>query len=122
MAGTITASFNAAIVNGEFTDDLVVLPIALTQTAIGGGNPGCVDLTTSEVDITFGLTDPAWVLLQNLSDTNTIEFGPKSGGVIIPFLSIPPLAFQWLHLKASVTMRMKTAASTAKCRIRAFER
>jgi hypothetical protein len=122
MSGTITAQLSVAIINGEFADNWTVSPIELTQTAIGGGNPGCVDLTTSELDIAFGLTDPGWVLLINLSDTNTIEYGPKSGGVIINFLALPPLAFTWLYLKAGVTLRAKTAASTAKLWARALER
>jgi hypothetical protein len=49
------------------------------QTAEGGGNPGIIDVTTSEVTVSFGSVTPGLIVLYNLDDTNFVEMGFATG-------------------------------------------
>lgn len=88
-----------------------------TQTNSGGGNPGIINLTTSEEDCAFGeMTSPREVLIRNLSSTETVILGPKSSGAMVAFLQIPPLGCLPLELyqTALPTLRWK---ATGACRV-----
>ena len=49
------------------------------QTNEGGGNPGIIDVTTSEVTVSFGSVTPGLIVLYNLDDTNFVEMGFATG-------------------------------------------
>ena len=121
MSGTIVSSLQMAIVNGTLSEDRNIAPATITQTTIGGGNPGTVTVTTSEGDITIGLTTPGNIVIENLDSANYVEYGPKSGGAMILLGKI--LAGDWhkFYLGASVTLRMKANTASVKLRIRCDE-
>lgn len=121
MAGTIVASLACAVVNGKFVADPNVPTVSIVQSAVGGGNPGTVSITTSEGDITIGLTTPGFTIIQNLDDTNYFEYGPKSGGAMVVFGKLKPGEFAVHRFGASVILRCKANTATVKARIQSFE-
>ena len=121
MAGTITTSLSVSIVNGNFVEDFSLGPAVIAQSAVGGGNPGTVSVTTSEGDITISLSTPGMIVIENLDSTNYVQYGPKSGGAMIPFAKIKPLQWHKFALDGSVTLRAKANTATVKLRIRAYE-
>lgn len=121
MAGTITTSLSVSVVNGTFVEDFSLGPAVIAQSAIGGGNPGTVSVTTSEGDITISLSAPGMVVIENLDATNFVQYGPKSGGAMIPFAKIKAGEWHKFALDGSVTLRAKADTATVKLRIRAYE-
>lgn len=94
--------------------------VSRTQTNAGGGNPGIINLTTSEEDCAFGeLTSPHEIWIKNLSSTETVILGPKSAGAMVPFLQIEPLEEQPLRFyqAALPTLRWK---ATGACRVKIY--
>lgn len=121
MTGTIVSSLTCAIENGNFKDDPNVETVSIVQSALGGGNPGTVTITTSEGDITIGLTAPGFIIIENMDDTHYFEYGPKSGGAMVVFAKCLPGAFHVLYLAASVTIRAKANTASVQARIRSYE-
>lgn len=108
----VYAALGSYTVNIErsVTDDL----------SLEGDAPGIVEIGTSEENIDFGdIAVPGWCYLQNLDDTNYVDIGPDSTGMVEMirlYPGMPALVF----LFPSVTLVGK--ANTAACRvlIRAF--
>jgi hypothetical protein len=121
MAGTIVTSLTCAIINGSFKDDPNIQPITIAQSAVGGGNPGTITITTSEADITIGLTSPRFCIIENLDDTNYFTIGPKSAGAMVALAKLKPGEFAVIPLAASVTLRAIANTASVKARIRAYE-
>lgn len=120
MAGTITGKLEFTVENGSFQDSLSLGPFSITQTTEGGGNPGYVAVGTSEEDISFGDVTPRFVIIENLSDTNFLKYGPKSGGSMIAFGRVAPGAWCLLEMAASVTLRVAADTAAINVRIRGY--
>lgn len=120
MSGTIITQLAFSLVNGTFRDDANIQPITVTQTTVGGGNPGTVTIGTSEEDISFGDVVPGYVILENLDPTNYVEIGPKSGGAMILYQKISAGCFAIIELGASVTMRAKANTAAVSLRVRGY--
>lgn len=115
MAAEITVSLSVGVANGSFKDRFAPGTYTVDQAAVGGGNPGEVDVGTSEEDIAFGDVTPGLVCLQNLDGTNYVEYGPKSAGSMILFGRLKPGQSHVLYLAPAVTIRAK--ANTATCKV-----
>lgn len=92
--------------------------ISVTQTSDGGGNPGLVDVTVSEVTISFGSVSPGLVLLYNLDDTNFVQWGVATG--VYPFRLQPRAASSNKGVPQLVYINSGTiymAADTATCKV-----
>lgn len=92
--------------------------LSVFQTTEGGGNPGVVSVTTSEVTLSFGSVTPGVVLLYNLDDTNFVEWGVATG--VYPFRLPPRLASNSKACPALFTRQSGTIylkADTATCRV-----
>lgn len=120
MAGTISARLEWTVSNGNFSDSMTLGPTSITQTTEGGGNPGYVNIGTSEEDISFGDVTPRFVLIENLDGTNFLKYGPKSGGAMIAFGRVAPGAFALLEMAASVTLRCAADTAAVNVRIRGY--
>jgi hypothetical protein len=57
--------------------------LLVAQTSDGGGNPGIIDVTTSEFTLAFGSIAPGAIMLINLDATNYVEWGVATG--VYPF-------------------------------------
>lgn len=121
MSGSIVASLACSIINGTFRDDPNIQPVTIAQSAVGGGNPGTITITTSEADIATNLTTPGFCIIENLDDTNFFTIGPKSAGAMVAFIKLKPGEFAVLRLAASVTLRAIADTASVKARIRAYE-
>jgi hypothetical protein len=88
------------------------------QTAEGGGNPGIIDVTTSEVTVSFGSVTPGLIVLYNLDDTNFVEMGFATG--VYPLQLPPRLATNSKAAPAAFTRQSGSLflkADTATCKV-----
>ena len=92
--------------------------LQITQTAEGGGNPGIIDVTTSEVTVSFGSVTPGLILVYNLDDTNFVEMGFATG--VYPLQLPPRLATNSKAAPAVFTRQSGSLflkADTATCKV-----
>jgi hypothetical protein len=88
------------------------------QTNEGGGNPGIIDVTTSEVTVSFGSVTPGLIVLYNLDDTNFVEMGFATG--VYPLQLPPRLATNSKAAPAVFTRQSGSLflkADTATCKV-----
>lgn len=100
-------------VTGDVVPPVYTGSIEVAQSGVGGGNPGLVDVGTTEETLAFGDIAPGLVLLQNLDDTNVVEWGFATTvrpGRLLP--NKPPT----LIYVSSATIFVK--ADTAACKVR----
>lgn len=117
MANEITITTRVTVRNGNYQYDSLVASRQFDQTNPAGGNPGMVEIGTTEEDVNFGdLTQPFIVELQNQDSTNSVDFGAKDGtGAMIAIGTLPPEGVALFPMKAGATLRMK--ANTAACKV-----
>lgn len=114
MANEVKVTAGLKADNGNFAFHRPSATISFNQTNGRGGNPGSVQIGTSEEDVSFGdLTTPGWYIFRNLDATNFVDYGPKSGGVMVPFGRLLPnkgVGLGYLYPGAVVRMKADTAA------------
>lgn len=115
MSGEIVENYSANVNHGSY-QETIAKTLTTVQTTEGGGNPGYVNIGTSEEDIAFGDVTPRVVIMENMDGTNFVKYGPKSGGSMVYFGRIAPGGFARLELGSGVTLRM--VADTAGCNVR----
>ncbi len=124
MAGNISGQFEVSVSNGAFARSVKFppsSPFQITQTNEGGGNPGFINIGTSEEDVSFGDVTPGFVLIFNLSADRTVEYGPKNGSNVIQnFLQISPGSCAMFELKSGAVLRMKAIGGAANMIIEGF--
>lgn len=116
MANEIRISNNLTVSNGNFTGEWSAA-FQADQSGLGGGNPGKVDLTTTEAEIDPGdITNEGWCWIKNIGDTNAAQVGFASSftaGILIqPGKTAGP--FQLIN---GTTLYAKAAASTTSLQI-----
>jgi len=80
MADEIRISASMAVDNGNLSFSQNYGTKNYTQNAVGGPTPGMVEIGTTQESIAFGeLTTPGWCTIQNLDETNFVEWGFSSG-------------------------------------------
>ena len=115
MANEIRLTLNMDVNNGAFTFK-GRHSFQVDQSAIGGGNPGVVDIGTSEEDIDFGdITTEGYAVLKNLDDTNYVQYGPKSAGSMVAFGRLKAGEVAVVRLEPGVIIR--AIANTAACKV-----
>ena len=117
MALDIALTINPTV-DGISLPPFVSGRLSVSQTTEGGGNPGLLSVTTSEVTLSFGSVTPGVVLLYNLDETNFVEWGVATG--VYPFRLPPRLASNSKACPALVTRQSGTIylkADTATCRV-----
>jgi len=121
MAGTWTANLTVGITDGSaFSDNISEAVSEMALTNGQGGNPGIIDLTTTEQDISFApLTGNIIVVITNLG-ANKAQYGPKVAGVMEQLGEVAVGDFEKITLKSGKTLRMRSDTSTARVRIRGY--
>lgn len=115
MANEIRISASLNVTNGNFSFQHLV-NASVDQATAGGGNPGTVDIGTSEEDIDFGdITTEGYAVIQNLDATNYVQFGPKSGGSMVACGRLKAGEVAILRLEPAVIIR--AVANTAACKV-----
>lgn len=113
MANEIAIRFSGTLENGSARDTFNIGGQKQIDQAAAGIDGGIVSVATSETTISFSrLTTAGLLLIQNLDETNYIEFGPDSTG-LVKIGKLKPGEFAFLRLAASVTL--KAIANTAAC-------
>jgi hypothetical protein len=112
MANEISAYLSIDVENGYLSFPFSTGQLQFDQANARAGNPGTVNIGTSQEDISLGdLVDPGFVFLQNLDATNYVQIGPKSGGVMVNAIRLYPRQFAFLPLDSGVVLR--AVANTA---------
>jgi hypothetical protein len=121
MANEIKLASSLQIKNGVFQYNHAT-SLAITQVNIGGGNPGLVQFSTTQEQITFGeLSTPGLVLVQNMDSTNNIQLGNYVSSVFYPIVRLNPGESYVFRLHESVVLYGKASAGTPKGLIHVFE-
>lgn len=106
MANEITVSASLKVSNGNFELNKSSGFKQFDQTGSIGGNPGTVNISTSDEVINLGdITTPGWFFAQNLDETNYVELGPESASSMIPAWRLEPGEFTLGRLSPVITLR-----------------
>ncbi|MFN9375002.1 MAG: hypothetical protein ACK6D3_24250 [Planctomycetaceae bacterium] len=128
MANEITVTLNVTLKNpasastGYLADQFSVGGMRADQ-ASSGLYSGVVATSTTEAAFpSLGLTTPGLMILQNLDSTNSIDWGPASGGAMVACGTLKPGGLpQMVYCKSTATFRHKASAGTPKLLIKIFE-
>lgn len=86
------------------------------------GVPGAVSVATSQQDIDLSaLSSMGWCRIENTDPTNYVDYGPKSGGVMVDFGRLLPGEATVFRFKPGVTLRMVANAAAVVVLITAAE-
>lgn len=116
MANEIRVSSTLIVKNGNFSGDWTA-SFNADQSALGGGNPGTVDLTTSETTIDPGDIDTeGWCWIKNIgaAQAATIGFATSytTGLLILPGQTAGPF-----KLIAGTVLYAKALTSTTSIQV-----
>lgn len=76
MADEITINAFIRVANGNLRDEFSIGSQSIDQAAEGGPTPGTQTIGTTEEEVAFGeLGTPGFVIMQNLDDTNYVQWG-----------------------------------------------
>lgn len=116
MANEISASCTLRVTNGNLKSNLTPGSVSIDQAVARGPAPGSVNVGTTEEVISFAeLTTLGIIQIINLDTTNYVQFGPESGGAMIPSVRLKPGEPNQFRLEPGVTYRAK--ANTAACNV-----
>lgn len=114
MANEIQVTTGLALSNGLLVITSTNTTVTYDQTTARGGNPGVVEVGTSEETVSFGDVTPGWCEFKNLDVSNYVQVGfstavygfrlPANGGSAI------------MYLESGATVYVK--ANTAACNVR----
>jgi len=122
MSNEINTTINVQVTNGNFTFPKTGGILQHDQTTAGGGLPGYVVTSTTETTVdTSSLTSEGFVYIKNLDDTDSIEYGPDSGGSVVSFGLVKPGEEHLFRLKPAVTFKVIAQANTPAAMIFVFE-
>lgn len=120
MANEISLIRSVSITNGNFRDAIQSQTKTFDMAAVEKYE-NVVPITTAETDLAFtNVATPKFCMLENLDSTNIIQWGPKSGGAMIELGRISTLGEAIFEIGSSVTIRVRTVASTASLRVRVY--
>lgn len=114
MADEIRITASMSVENGNLSFSQNYGSKSYDQASIGGPTPGMVEIGIVEESQSFAeLTTPGWVTIQNLDDTNFVEWGFSTGvygGKLLAGDTAGPF-----RLNSAATLYLK--ADTASCRV-----
>lgn len=122
MADEIQGKLTLDVINGEFMD-CNRHQFSYDQTGVGRViGTVTVDDTESDVDLSE-LTTEGWVFLNNLSTTDTVEWGPKKSGSMIAMGNLKPGECAFFRMNSAAVLRMVVVSPVdpAKVEVRVYE-
>lgn len=122
MANEFQLTSNLVAKNGAFQDRFSPGTINIDQSTIGRGGHAQVISIADDNEVDFGdISNAGWCTLQNLDDTNFVEYGPNSGGAMIPFGKLLPGEYAVLRLSPSIVMRAQADTAPVKLDVTVYE-
>ncbi len=121
MADELKITINTRLVNGSFKDSFDPGQISIDQAAVGAHRPIVIVGTSEEVIATGDVSTLGWCIMQNLDDTNYVEYGPESGGAMVGWGRMEPGEPAIFRLKPGVTIRAKADTAACKVDVRIYE-
>lgn len=116
MADEISVAVRLSVTKGNLKLAYGGTTQKVTMSGSKGGNPGTVNIGTSDEAISLGdISSAGYAYFRNLDTTNYVEIGPTSGGALVPFLRLAPGKEATLPLTPSVALRGQ--ANTAACNV-----
>jgi hypothetical protein len=120
MANEITINMKGLVVNGYLRSEFNPGPLQFTQTTVGGhfpivsvGNGAEEDFDTGDV----GIANAGILMMRNLDTANYVIYGPKSGGVMVPFGRIKAGELASFRFEPSITMRWQANTAAVKVQV-----
>jgi hypothetical protein len=114
MADEISITTGIRLSNGDLEIPTTTKTRQFDQTTQRGGNPGTVDVGTTEETISFGDCVPGFVEMVNLDGTNFVQVGFSTG--VYGFRLIAGGGPALLYLETGAILYAK--ADTATCKVR----
>ena len=116
MANEITVTAGLRVANGNSLFSREFGQQTFDQAAVGGPTPGYITVGTAEESVTFGeLSTLGWVFIENLDDTNYVQWGFSTGVYGGRMEAGEPALFR---LNPSSTLYLK--ANTAACKVNIY--
>ena len=109
----VTETIRVTKTSTNYKDSIAPGQISFDMAGNGGGNPGVVNIGTSEENVSFGDLTPNMVWMQNLDPTNYVQWGMSDAGTMKAVGRLNPGETARFVLDSGVTLRMK--AHTAAC-------
>ena len=116
MADEITIYQSLQVSNGALNWARTSPQTKIDQITLGGPSPGFLTIGTSEE--TVGLSEIStlgWCLIENLDDTNYVDFGFSTG---VYGIRVKPDEFAMFRLTPGVTLY--ALANTAACKVNVY--
>ena len=121
MADEIQPTFGLKVANGSFVTRINTFTLQIDQASLGAHMP-IVNVGTAEEDLATGdVANLGCIYVRNLDTANFVTIGPKSGGIMVPFLKLKPGEWCWLRLSPGVVWRWQADTATVKCQVMLFE-
>jgi len=115
MANELKLNMNVTYANGAMSD-LVTASFAVNQNALQFQGDVVTVSSSAEADLaTSNITTLGWLYLKNLDPANYVQYGPKSGGVMVAFGRLKAGESVLLRLEPGITLRW--IANTAAVKV-----
>jgi hypothetical protein len=119
MAKEISVSVGLVIRKGNLLSNQQISK-SIDMTGSGGPTPGFITVGTSEESTAFPeLTTEGWLLMQNLDETNYVQWG-FSTGVYGGRMNAGETAGPF-RMEPGLTLYLKANTAACKCQISGFE-
>lgn len=114
MADEITIVTGMNCTNGSFKVVSNTISTKFDQATARGGQPGVLNIGTSEETVTFTDITPGWSVLTNLDGTNFVDLGFSTG---VYGLTLPAGAQCVLKFKSGMTLYAKADTAAVDLQI-----
>lgn len=114
MADEITITTGLSCTNGSLKILNSTTSIKYDQATARGGQPGVLNIGTSEETVTFTDITPGWSILTNLDSTNFVDLGFSTG---VYGLTLPAGAQCVVKFKSGMTLYAKADTAAVDLQI-----
>lgn len=122
MANEITISSSVTVSKGDFRDTFQPGSLQVDQTAIGVASGVWIVGNAAEEDLTLvDITTEGYAVFRNVDAANYVDFGPKSGAAMVPFVRLEAGEYAVLRLVPGVTIRGQANTAPVKLQYKVWE-
>jgi hypothetical protein len=119
MANEISVTLGIRVLNGNMDFQRPSKTVSVDQAAIGGPTPGAIVVGTTEESTAFPeLTTEGWLFMQNLDQTNYVQWGFSTG---VYGGKLKPGEQAMFRMQPALTLYLKANTAACNCLIYGFE-